>query len=247
MKPVRPSLIATARKSMLAYQYRRDHPMDPTPSMIFGIAVDAVLFGEGQERLEVLPSRRTKAADEAKASGKIVITENEWDGARSCADALRLNPAVKHLLSEGTAQMPIMWTDEETGLDCAGRPDFLSTSTGLVVDLKTTSGGLSDRHVSSTVERWGYGLQVAMYRMGLRANGIDLNPAFIFVESEPPYDSVVYALLPNQVDDLERDVRRLLRRIATCELTGTWPGVSDQIQSLSLPHWAFGPEIEENA
>ena len=245
---VRPSLIATARKSMLAYKHRVDSPYEPTPAMNWGSLVDAFVFQtDTMPRFRCFPGdRRSKECKEFKAAneGKIIFTPEEWNSAWDCAEAVRAHPAVRKVLEKGEAQFPIQWTDEDSGLQCAGRPDFLSTSVGLVVDLKTTSGGLSERQLCSSIDRWGYGLQVAMYGMGLRANGIDLPPGFIFVESEEPYDCVVVTLLPDQVAAFEKEAHRLLRRIAECERTGRWPGVSDEIRILSLPHWSFGPEIE---
>jgi hypothetical protein len=244
---VRPSLIATARKSLKAYKFRVDQPYEPTPAMNWGSLVDALLFGTDLGRFAVYEGKKRGKDWEAwkAANGDhLVMSREDWDSAQACADALRAHPAVAKVLAQGEAQFSIQWTDEETGLACAGRPDFLSTATGLVVDLKTTSGGLNERQLCSSIDRWGYGLQVAMYGMGLRANAIDLSPAFIFVESEPPYDVAVVTLLTEQVAEFEKEVRRLLRRIAECERTGVWPGVSDEIRILSLPHWCFGPEIE---
>jgi hypothetical protein len=224
---VHPSMIHWILSSPADYHYRVHHPSEETPAMLFGLAVDAYLFGTGDARHETLKPARLRDA-------------------RDCAEAIRANPAAAAILAAGEAQVPLRWVDEETGLECSGRPDFLSPQSGLVVDLKTTSGGLDLWALGSTVAKWGYHLQIAMYRMGLRANGVDLMPAFIFVRSTPPYDSRVVTMTPDQVADSERDVRRLLKIIARCDAAGIWPGVSDAVDTLALPPHAFQPTIGED-
>ena len=246
---VRPSLLATARKSMLAYKHRVDQPYAPTPAMLWGSLVDAVLFDTGLERFKVVASRSTKEAKALKESGALLVTEDEVHSAKECARALRDHPAVAQVLASGEAQFSIQWRDEETGLEMAGRPDWLAPGLGVCFDLKTTSGGLADRDIYSTIHRWGYGIQLAAYRMGLRANGIDLGVGFVFVESDEPYDCRVIELVPEHVDEYEAEVRRLLRRIAKCVETGVWPGVSERVERFAMPHWAFDNqnEVEQEA
>jgi hypothetical protein len=208
--------------------------------------VDAFLFDTGTDRYRVFEgdrrSKEWRAFKEAQ-QGKIIFAPDEWNSAFDCAQALKKHPAVKRVLATGEAQFSIQWQDEETGLQCAGRPDFVSSVTGCVYDLKTTSGGLGLKQLASTVDRWGYHIQNSLYVRGLRANAIDIGGAgWIFVENEPPFDCRVVEMVPDQLAAAERDAMRLMRRVAECERTGVWPGVSSEIEFLSLNHWTFEPE-----
>lgn len=234
------SLIATMEESPLAYYVRATSPYEPTAAMRWGSLLDAHLFGYELERWTV-----KDAARRGKDWGADDVTRDEWESARAAAEKVRSHPRVAEILATGEAQVSLEWQEE--GVTVAGRPDFLSSSAGLVLDLKSTSGGLDMHALGSTVAKWRYHIQIALYVMGLEAQGVSLEPAFLFVQSSPPYDCRVVTLVPDQVEAAKRDARRLLRRIAKCEATGVWPGASESIEPLVLPPYAFGPEIEMEA
>ena len=90
-------------------------------------------------------SRLTKAgkvqAEEMAAKGIEPITSQEYELASNVANAVWSHPIAKKLLSKGFAEQSFFKEDEETGMSCKARCDFLNGDT--IIDLKTTGEGNS--------------------------------------------------------------------------------------------------------
>ncbi len=163
------------------------------------------------------------------------------------AEVIREHPIAGALLNPdrgGEAEQSLFWQDEETGVRRRARLDWMPDLTNawgrfIAVDYKTCSSAGPDA-IAKAVANYGYYMQADWYCAGIRALGLDDDPAFLFVfqEKEPPYLVTVAGL-----DDEARAIgrarnRQAIERFRDCTESGFWPGYSDDIEYISLPPWA---------
>lgn len=194
------------------------------------------------------PSAESKAAMawwtdfNARTGGAKVITSAQRDVAMAQARSIRSNPDVAALLGKGMTEVSAFWHDEETGLLCRCRPDFVSTVSDdgvVLLDVKTYSDA-SPSEFARQVARKGYHRQDAFYTDGYAqaAHVNVLGFVFVAVETEWPYASSA-VMLDDEGRERGRSANReLLDRFAGCWTTGVWPGYSTSIEPIALPAWA---------
>ena len=216
-----------------------------TAAMAFGTAFHtAVLEPHEFGKWVVLDKvdRRTKegkaAAEEAEAraarQGGRVIARADMDLIAAMNTAILSHPVAEHL-ETGVPELSVYWIDEESGVFCRCRPDWLGASA--VVDLKTTDDASPRGFIrSSYIHR--YWVQAAFYIDGLAANGINM-PYFIFAacEKNRPYPVVAYNATNEAIEAGRREYRRLLKLYADCAASNTWPGY-ELWADMDLPGWA---------
>jgi exodeoxyribonuclease VIII len=187
---------------------------------------------------------RTKAGKEWKdalADGVEVIDCAQYETALFQRDAVLSVPELAELLASGVAEVSAFWRDDETGLQCKCRPDWVHTlSDGRVIllDLKTTTDA-SPQQFSRTVWRYGYHRQAAWYSAGYaRAAGVEV-AGFVFaaVTSSRPFVAAAHTLDDDYMRIGQEECRRLLDEYADCKLTGRWPAYPG-MNLLSPPAWA---------
>jgi len=89
-----------------------------------------------------------------------------------------------------------------------------------------------------------YPAQVAWYRRGARANGIDPKTlSLICVESTPPHPVVVLRLPENVLEMGDRLCTLWLERLRVCEESGQFPGYAQSPIDLELPAWVMEEEV----
>lgn len=187
---------------------------------------------------------RTKAGKEwsdALPAGVLMIGADEWATAIAQRDAVRAVPELAELLAEGVAEVSAFWRDDETGLQCKCRPDWVHTlSDGrvILVDVKTTVDA-SPQQFSRSVWKYGYHRQAAWYSAGYaRAAGVEV-AGFVFaaVTSSHPFIGAAHTLDDDYMRIGQDECRSLLDEYADCKLTGRWPAFPG-MNLLSPPAWA---------
>jgi hypothetical protein len=243
-------------------------PVEPTPAMIIGSATHTAVLEPHlfDAQYVVLPDERPKRPSSVQLNAKKPSTETlyaiDWwksfnaanagrqvldaadhDQVRRMADAVRAHPVAADILSAGKAEQSVFWLDEETGVQCKARVDWLRGA--YPADLKTTDSAAPDDFVRSVV-RYRYMCQSAMYLDGLAAVGerVDDFP-FIVVEKQPPYAVAVYMLDDAAIAEGRRLYRRDLATYAWASATDSWPGYPAEIRELSLPRWAMNGDGDE--
>ena len=234
------------RSPMHAQEYLRNPP-EPTPSMVLGTAVDAIIFDRLDE-IAVAPEcdRRTKEGKAtwadfcALSEGRQVVKAEQFEAATAMAANVREHPAAASILSKlkpEDQQVAVVWQDKETGILCKGLLDMLAASIGLLGDLKSTADA-GPTEFPKSIFNYGYARQGAMYAEGLAAHGVTIQDfAIIAVENEAPYPVAVYRL---RDEDLLRGLgqfRKAINLYAECVRTGEWPGYSNDIMDIALPAW----------
>lgn len=227
-------------------------PESPTPALIVGSAFHSIVLEPDKfnEEFAVAPNvdRRTSAGKQLWSdfselnAGKTVLTSDQYDTIRRMRDAVMAQPAVEKLLSAGKAEHTIHWDDDDTGVACKARPDFLS-STGIVLDLKSTEDASHDSFARSCLN-YRYHVQSAFYLDGLATSGNPSFDTFVFVavEKSAPYAVSVF-VAPAEFIDLGRDTyRNDLNKYKRATETGQWHGYPKEIQTIQLPAYAFKKE-----
>lgn len=156
-------------------------------------------------------------------NGHIHLLRDDFDRAKIMADQLLLSLQPFNL-SMGVAESPIYWRDEITGVPCKCRPDWLyvSSAEALIIDVKTTKD-IKPRDFKFAIQRYGYWLQDAHYRAGVRATyGVESTFLFACVESEWPYQVALYCISDVCRERWSKQYRTVIHDVATCIDTGDW-------------------------
>lgn len=165
------------------YQYRKQTPMEPTPSLLFGQVAHKFLLepDDFETDFAVAP-----AVDRRTRDGKAKYEEFMLDvGTRTPVDAAmyeqvsamvrtaRSIPLVNHYL-DGEHEVPLFWTDPDTGIECKCRLDAWrrdENGVPIIVDYKTTNDA-SYKAFMRDVVNYGYYFQSAMYSEGVIHNNL---------------------------------------------------------------------------
>lgn len=194
--------------------------------------------------------RRTKdgkalwAEFQAAHANALILTDEEMDLCQKLRAAIWAHPTAAEILAaKGHNEMTLVWSDPETQVACKGRVDRMCQYAGwsCLVDLKTTRDA-SRRTFESTIYRYGYHRQAAMYLDGAQVvapREVERKWLWIAAETEPPYPVAVYEIEEAALSLGRDDYRRHLRVYAECQRTGDWPGYGDGIDYAGVPAWAY--------
>ena len=169
----------------------------------------------------------------AQNKGKTVLKVAEWDRVYAAAKALRDEPNVQDLLSQGEAEKIYMVKDPETGVQLKARMDWVRPEA--TADLKTFSqqrGKSIDQTVADAVfyekyhwQGWLYSHIRSIAEGKAGVSGAQTAPPFMlcFVESEAPHETRIRLLRakaagsPSLLWESARiECRRLIRLYADC-------------------------------
>ena len=161
------------------FKYFLDHPVEQTPALVFGSACHKAILepNDFPNEYAVAPAvdKRTKAGKEewerfcAENEGKTVVSSDDATVFAEMADAIRNCPLAKKLIcGKGQSEVPIFWTDKETGEKCKAKLDRVVTyrRRKYIVDYKTTMAA-DTFHFNSSIWKYGYFFQAGMYAEGL--------------------------------------------------------------------------------
>lgn len=226
-------------------------PEEPTPALELGTAVHCAILEpeEFSKRYKVAPDvdRRTKAGKElyeaflAELGDAKAISEKDFRRCQMMAESMHRHDAAEIIFAGGKAEVSIFWEDEETGVLCKIRPDWLMHRSTSIFDLKTTEDA-SPRSFERSIMNYGYFRQAAFYLDGARAAGLEVD-AFLFgaIEKSAPFASAIYYAEGTMIEAGRAEYRRHLRTYAECLERDRWPGYPSEIVPIGLPAW-FKPE-----
>jgi hypothetical protein len=105
----------------------------------------------------------SKTAKTFKYKGnKIKLSEQEFEEVREMVEYFESLPTAGELFKDGYMEVSIFWRDEETGLMCKCRPDYLTPN--YIADYKSIS---NIDQIKSSCGNYDYYLQQAFYLEGL--------------------------------------------------------------------------------
>jgi hypothetical protein len=248
-----PSLSSSGARKLLStcparFWYDRNNPPEPSEALDIGSAAHEWLL-EGETwplRHGVLPedhNARTKAGKEAEeaivAAGKRPLKWGAFEQIKAMVEALKAHPFAHAAFRNGKPEQSLFWQDEETGIWCRARPDWLPTKGTIITDYKTTRSANPD-HLSKAITDYGYHQQAEWYMAGARALGLIKDPGFVFVfqEKEPPYLVTVAEAEPEDIYEASILNRRARHLFARCLRENRWPGYADDVIAIGQRPWA---------
>lgn len=174
------------------------------------------------------------------------VGEDGWvsadEGARikGMVRTLYAHPKISRMLGDGASEVTIRWNDPSTGLPCKARIDYLAELLSLVLDLKSTLDATQESFTRD-MGNHGYHRQEAHYRAGLAALGCPVSD-FVFggIEKAPPYLIGLYQHDAAAVEAAARKNAEDMARFADCLARDHWPGLPEQVVTVSLKPWVLG-------
>lgn len=248
------------RESPEKFKYAMEHPEEPTPALLFGQMVHKLVLEPDtfDEEFIVAPEvdRRTKegkaawAQFEEGAAGRQIVKLADFQKAQDMVAALQAVPMIQTLLA-GQHEVPLFWTDEQTGEQCKVRLDILHDMGDrlLIVDYKSANDATTESFIRSA-NNYGYDFQAGMYEEGTRQNYGDRKIDFLFIvqEKDPPYASNILRADERFMQRGFDVFRELLGIYHYCKETGNWYGYlgpDDMLNTLSLPAWLAKDDEEQ--
>jgi len=230
------------------------HPPDSS-AVKLGSAVHAMMEpGEFQRRFAREPQvdgrtkegKAMKAAFVAENADKEILTPKLWEDAVQIETAIWDHSLASAILkSKGSSELSFTWLED--GLLCKGRIDYFCQWDNWtnIVDLKTTRWAPTPRNLERTLLAEHIHSQLAWYRRGICAHDDrPRRPVVIFAQNNPPYDVVVKMIDEAAMEQGWRDCQRWLKDYQRAQATGRWPGISNSLETISLPPWGFDRSID---
>jgi len=188
-------------------------------------------------------TRRGKAWSEAKEladlDGKILVTAGVFKNIQAMTEKTLADPACNKLLTHPERRCEESYfVKEKHGITTKARPDLLIEKTGVVVDLKSTSGSASPRGFLQSAIKFNYFFQAAWYARILRLEGFEVRK-FIFAvcEKSKPHAAHAHEVSEEALAHYTPIVEDTITAIACCHLNEEWPTGWGHHSVLDLPQW----------
>ncbi len=207
-----------------AYYFWKTSPFNPekapeaeSDALVFGKLCHCMLLEEAEvePRYEVMDfgkSRSNKKYQECKSMypSKTIVTPEEYDRAFKMRYELYQHKLAKAILDGATAEVPYLWTDEETGLPCKCKIDAIKrTRDGLVVIDYKTARSIED--VIKYAQKTQYAIQAEFYKMAVKNHYGEYPVEFVFIiQSNQPgeEDVVCVANVEQETQDVAKTIMR---------------------------------------
>lgn len=210
------------------------------------VAHDLLLAGSDDKLVVVSAADwRTKEAKEARAEARAnghtaLLAHQRDEVVRMLAELyaqLERRDIDPPLFQAGKPEQTVIW-EEDGGVVCRARLDWLRDSLTAVDDYKTTSRTANPESWSRTLFSMGYDVQAAFYLRGLQAvTGASAGFRFVVQETYPPYALSVVSLAPAAMELAVRKVEYAIGLWRDCFASDEWPAYPTQVCWASPPAW----------
>ena len=230
---------------------------EPTRAQVIGKLIHTmVLEPEMVEKRYVLAERklnfRTKEDKELRektiAEDKHLVGFDDVCLSRDMDEAINNHLGGSTLLktTEGDSEVSAFWTDEETGIECKGRFDFLSKN-GFIVDLKTTVDASYDEFQRS-ITKFKYYRQAAMYMDAYKAitGKKSLGFVIVAVEKTAPFGVACFEIDDKALEQGRREYKALLHKYKVFKDNNDFHGYSQIIQKVGISRWALDEDLRND-
>ena len=236
------------------FKYFLEHPVEQTPAMAFGSACHKMILEPEtfDDEYAIAPAgidRRTKEGKaiweefSANAAGKTILSNDDAFVMAEMEAALEACPLANRLIrGKGESEVPVFWTDKETGEKCKAKLDRLVkfNRRWYIVDYKTAQCADTFRF-NSEIFRLGYHFQAAMYTDGVMVSKkLRKRPGFLFVaqEKKAPYSVNVIEVSEEVMGAGVAKFRQLMDKYHECRVLDKYPGyVGNVPNDAFLPNW----------
>ena len=230
------------------YRHCKDNPQPPTPAMILGTAThrmilepervgDMAIWGTLPE--EKVRNGKVWEAFKAANAAKLIVTVKESEAMIGMTVGARKHlPIRKYADAKGKTEVSMVWTDKASGRRFKARLDKIILATHTIPDLKTCRDCRSYQF-GAQAYALGYHIKEAIYWTGYRAlTGSEPRMKLMAIESKAPHESAVYRVTKDVILQGLEELDTLLKLLAECEETNTWPPAQEDEADLVLPTWA---------
>jgi len=204
------SMLKHALRSAESWEYERKQPPKRTLALERGsalhVAMEGLIIGDDWQMFEKLvrsfdgksiPSKKFLAVAESNPDC-YVIPEEEIGNVRIMAEKTFKKAQILNIFHNGYSELSFFWIDEETGIKCKVRPDYLRLDIPLIVDFKTTKDH-TEEGFPKEIANWYYHFSAAFYIEGVeQVTGLtmemedspDDNQGFtiIAIANTPPFE-----------------------------------------------------------
>ena len=248
------SQLENMKRSAAYCEWRRLHPLESTDAMKIGSAIHtATLEPEKFDDLYIMrpTGNATKleknggckeAYDAVKASGKILLTEDEMLGCYMAAGQIQSHQVFGPILSVGLKELSCV--ADIDGLRVKVRFDCYDANTGAVIDIKKTIHA-SEEMFPREVSRYGHHRQAALYGMVAIKLGLPMNVWYwAAIQASAPYEMNPMECENEALELGYAQNKILVARYAECLLSGKWGGFPQDIKKVGVAAWETDAEDE---
>ena len=183
---------------------------------------------------------------ESKNIGKTRLTEAELTQSHDMVKSALGNDTVLNLLDSGVAEHSFYWVEDETGIRCKSRPDFVRDKGNVLVEIKTTKDA-SPFGFARECATYKYHIQAGFHSIGINAvrGGFPIQNVIIAIENEPPYHVGVYYIPKIDIQQSIEKCKDALEILRDCKQNNKYPGYEIHAENdkgiieLKLPQWLF--------
>ncbi len=223
-------------------------PIEANRAMLIGTGVHHLVLGPRTGASVVFYDGEVRRGKEwtafaASHPDSDILTAPELAEAKAIADAVLSDPLARARLDGAQTEVPLTWMEGSLKCSTSG-VDILSA--GALGDLKTTATCFPEV-LQRQCFRMAYHAQLAFYRRGALANGLDVSKGLFLlcVESRPPYECVDLELTEGMIELAERTVSLLLERLTVYAECRQFPGYAQSPIPWDVPAWMRTDEDEE--
>jgi len=193
--------------------------------------------------------------DAAYEAGKTPLLPKEAELVRAMRDVLLTDPIGRHAFRDGKAEQSIFWRDQEFGIWCRSRPDWIPTRRGYLINWKTAESSHPD-DIQRAIYNLGYFQKCAWELDAVEAvTGERPEKYCLLVQSKkPPHLIVPWWVHPEDLAwgaVLNRYARGVF---AWCSKNNHWPGYTARpneaaraVTDRRMPPWALRQLEERHA
>jgi hypothetical protein len=178
------------------------------------------------------------ARDDARASGKIPVLEDDFMNVRYMIEQAKKFIAGSEIAKEWIYGKPELSFTRK--LDCGTwiktRPDFLTDDHKVIIDYKTTANGANPEQFVKQIFSLSYDVQASLYSyMNELVYGI--RPTFLFLvqSTEPPFECSLVGASASMIAVGMEKMKYAIQLWKKCLDTNAWPSYPGVI------HWAEAP------
>lgn len=174
-------------------------------------------------------------------AGVEVLTQSQVEEVVDMSFNLLAHEQFKALLEGAHRELSITWEDSETGVKCKARIDIYNPLFAILSDIKTTKE-TARLSFSSDFCRFQYDAQMAFYRQGLKAVGLEVESVVIAsVASSGAHEVELYTPEDALMQIGDAKVSRWLKQWAELEESGEW----FKVKTLTAPQWYLDKHTTE--
>jgi len=168
-------------------------------------------------------------AFEHENKGRVILKQDDYNEVLAGCLKLRSVSVFRDLLDRPGIEREVSLFSKWQSLYTKGRLDtgILRKESPLILDLKTTDAGISDRDIETTTRRMKYREKLTFYQR-MMADILDIEPSdipvyLVFVKLSPPYGINIKKLTFDCYQFGWSRCEEVLKSVERCVLTDEWP------------------------